>query len=67
LHFNTISMVVGLGEVGIDIDESQGLMDASDKHGFEGNGYQYLKNPIWWAGMITSKTLGDKCSSRFKY
>ncbi|KAJ8100621.1 magnesium transporter NIPA-domain-containing protein [Lipomyces tetrasporus] len=31
----------------------KGLMDASDKHGFEGNGYQYLKNPIWWAGMIT--------------
>ncbi|KAK7204441.1 magnesium transporter NIPA-domain-containing protein [Myxozyma melibiosi] len=31
----------------------KGLMDASNKHGFEGDGYQYLKNPIWWAGMVT--------------
>ncbi|KAK9460345.1 magnesium transporter NIPA-domain-containing protein [Lipomyces oligophaga] len=31
----------------------KGLVDASNKHGFEGDGYQYLKNPIWWAGMIT--------------
>ncbi|KAK9479326.1 magnesium transporter NIPA-domain-containing protein [Lipomyces japonicus] len=31
----------------------KGLMDASNKHGFEGNGYEYLKNPIWWGGMIT--------------
>ncbi|KAK9365252.1 magnesium transporter NIPA-domain-containing protein [Lipomyces kononenkoae] len=28
-------------------------MDASSKQGFEGNGFQYLKNPIWWAGMVT--------------
>ncbi|KAK9450561.1 magnesium transporter NIPA-domain-containing protein [Limtongia smithiae] len=32
---------------------TQGLLDASDKHGFEGNGYEYLRNPIWWAGMTT--------------
>ncbi|KAK9456883.1 magnesium transporter NIPA-domain-containing protein [Dipodascopsis uninucleata] len=31
----------------------KGLIDASDKHGFEGSGYEYLKNPIWWGGMIT--------------
>lgn len=31
----------------------KGLMAAQDQHGFEGDGYQYLKNPLWWAGMIT--------------
>jgi hypothetical protein len=31
----------------------KGLLDASERHGFEGDGYQYLKNPIWWAGLIT--------------
>ena len=30
-----------------------GLKDASERHGFDGNGHQYLKNPIWWAGMVT--------------
>ena len=29
-----------------------GLRDASKRHGFEGDGHQYLKNPIWWAGMV---------------
>ncbi|ODV91713.1 hypothetical protein CANCADRAFT_55528 [Tortispora caseinolytica NRRL Y-17796] len=31
----------------------KGLMDASDKQGFDGEGYEYLRNPIWWAGMLT--------------
>ncbi|CAM9019248.1 hypothetical protein WICANDRAFT_33140 [Wickerhamomyces anomalus NRRL Y-366-8] len=30
----------------------QGLKDAS-KQGFDGGGHEYLKNPIWWAGMLT--------------
>lgn len=30
----------------------KGLTDAS-RHGFTGSGYEYLKNPIWWAGMVT--------------
>jgi drug/metabolite transporter (DMT)-like permease len=29
-----------------------GLKDAS-RHGFDGDGHEYLKNPIWWAGMVT--------------
>lgn len=29
-----------------------GLKDAS-RQGFDGEGHEYLKNPIWWAGMIT--------------
>lgn len=31
----------------------KGLIDASQKHGFEGEGFSYLKSPIWWAGIIT--------------
>lgn len=30
----------------------KGLMAATNQ-GFEGDGFQYLKNPIWWAGMLT--------------
>lgn len=28
-------------------------MQASDKHGFEGDGFAYLKSPVWWSGIIT--------------
>lgn len=28
-------------------------MDAEARHGFEGDGFTYLKSPIWWAGIIT--------------
>lgn len=36
----------------------KGLQDATERHGYEGSGYQYLKNPIWWAGMLTM-ALGE--------
>ena len=32
----------------------QGLIETAKNRGFEGEGYSYLTNPIWWAGMITS-------------
>jgi drug/metabolite transporter (DMT)-like permease len=31
----------------------KGLMDAEARHGFEGDGFTYLKSPIWWGGIIT--------------
>ena len=30
-----------------------GLQEASKRHGFEGEGFAYLKSPIWWGGIIT--------------
>jgi hypothetical protein len=30
-----------------------GLRDASERHGFKGDGFEYIKNPLWWTGMIT--------------
>lgn len=36
----------------------KGLNDAADKHGFEGDGFAYLKTPLWWAG-IGSLVLGE--------
>ena len=30
-----------------------GLQEASKRHGFEGEGFVYLKSPIWWGGMTT--------------
>lgn len=34
------------------MDLKQGLMHASERHGFEGEGFSYLRSPIWWAGVI---------------
>jgi magnesium transporter len=31
----------------------KGLNDAADKHGFEGDGFAYLRTPLWWAGIST--------------
>ncbi|KAK5938277.1 hypothetical protein PMZ80_009247 [Knufia obscura] len=36
----------------------KGLNDAADKHGFEGDGFAYLKTPLWWAGIV-SLVLGE--------
>lgn len=34
----------------------QGLIDAADRHdGFATDSFSYLKNGIWWAGMVTSE------------
>ncbi|KAI9890273.1 MAG: hypothetical protein M1814_004308 [Vezdaea aestivalis] len=30
----------------------KGLMHASKQHGFEGEGYEYLRSPVWWSGII---------------
>ncbi|CAL3964770.1 unnamed protein product [Diplocarpon coronariae] len=30
----------------------KGLIDAEERHGFEGDGFAYLKSPIWWAGIL---------------
>ncbi|GAB7341887.1 hypothetical protein MBLNU457_g0199t1 [Dothideomycetes sp. NU457] len=30
-----------------------GLNHASEAHGFEGEGFSYVKSPIWWAGIAT--------------
>ena len=35
----------------------QGLNEASERHGFEGDGFSYLKSLTWWGGIITSRHL----------
>lgn len=35
----------------------QGLMHASEQHGFEGEGFSYLKSPIWWGGVVTRTVI----------
>ena len=29
-----------------------GLRDATKRHGFKGDGFEYIKNPLWWTGMV---------------
>lgn len=35
----------------------QGLIQVEERHGFEGDGYVYLRNPLWWAGIATREYL----------
>ena len=35
----------------------KGLNDASERHGFEGDGFSYFKSPTWWGGIVTSMAL----------
>nr|POE93106.1 putative magnesium transporter nipa4 [Quercus suber] len=39
----------------------KGLNAAAESHGFEGDGFTYLKNPIWWAGILTM-VVGEVCN-----
>lgn len=36
-------------------------MHAEERHGFEGDGFVYLKSPIWWAG-ISTLVIGEICN-----
>jgi hypothetical protein len=42
----------------------KGLIQAEERHGFEGDGFAYLKNPLWWAGIATRKYLTVSWSFR---
>lgn len=37
----------------------KGLNASIEKHGFDGDGFGYLQNPVWWAGIITSECRVD--------
>ena len=39
----------------------KGLNAAAQSQGFEGDGFAYLRNPIWWAG-ITTMVIGEVCN-----
>lgn len=36
----------------------KGLNEAAQTHGFEGDGFAYLKTPLWWGGIV-SLVLGE--------
>lgn len=41
-------------------------MHASERHGFEGEGFSYLKSPIWWGGVVTRKEIPYCLAARFR-
>lgn len=45
----------------------KGLNDATERHGFEGEGFTYLKSPIWWGGIVTSTIHRSSCQDRSSY
>ena len=44
----------------------KGLNDAAEKHGFEGDGFAYLKTPLWWAGIL-SLVLGELANAAYAF
>ena len=50
----TSTMAIGISFV----ITKKGLNDAAARHGFEGEGFAYLKTPLWWAG-IASLVVGE--------
>jgi hypothetical protein len=52
----TFPQLLGIYELLKLIAVAQGLNDAADKHGFQGEGFAYLKMPLWWAGILTRET-----------
>lgn len=53
-----LAVIAGIGIGTSVVITKKGLQSARDKHGFQGEGHQYLKDPIWWAGMLTM-ALGE--------
>ncbi|KAH6890365.1 magnesium transporter NIPA-domain-containing protein [Thelonectria olida] len=39
----------------------KGLNQVGERHGFEGEGFVYMRNPLWWAGIATLAT-GEVCN-----
>ncbi|KOS18717.1 Magnesium transporter NIPA2 [Escovopsis weberi] len=39
----------------------KGLIQAEERHGFEGDGFVYLRSPLWWAGIATLG-IGEICN-----
>ncbi|KAK3190750.1 hypothetical protein K4F52_003066 [Lecanicillium sp. MT-2017a] len=39
----------------------KGLIQSEERHGFGGDGYVYLRNPLWWAGIATLG-IGEVCN-----
>ncbi|RMZ11090.1 hypothetical protein D0860_03552 [Hortaea werneckii] len=54
-----VSSTLGIGAS--FVITKKGLNAAAERHGFEGEGFAYLKNPIWWAGIITM-VIGEVCN-----
>jgi len=44
---------------------AQGLNATAEKHGFDGDGFSYLQNPTWWAGMVTSERYRSLAQGTF--
>ena len=54
-----ISSTLGIGAS--FVITKMGLNAAAERHGFEGDNFTYLKNPTWWAGMVTM-VVGEVCN-----
>ena len=51
-YIGVLLAIAGSGLIGSSyVTTKIGLRDASERHGFKGDGHEYMKNPLWWTGM----------------
>lgn len=56
-----LAMTSSIGIGSSFVITKKGLNAAAEAHGFEGDGFAYMKNPVWWAGLITM-VIGEVCN-----
>lgn len=42
----------------------KGLNQAGEQHGFDGEGFAYLRSSTWWGGIITSARIRNRWHGR---
>lgn len=57
----TLAIFSTLGIGASFVITKKGLNAAAQQHGFEGDGFAYLRNPIWWLGIGTM-VVGEICN-----
>lgn len=36
----------------------KGLIQAAEKYGFTGDGFEYIQSPVWWCGTTMRMAIG---------
>ncbi|KAI0127917.1 DUF803 domain membrane protein [Xylariales sp. AK1849] len=60
-HVPVLELTASLSAGTSFVITKKGLIQSGERHGFEGDGFVYLRNPVWWAGIL-SLVLGEVCN-----
>lgn len=55
-YYDTLQAALTMTTGSSFVITKKGLNQTSERHGFEGDGFKYLRNPVWWSGTLTSQS-----------